>query len=68
VPVEIRRILKLKEGDKMLFFQKENGEIVVNNTACVAIGEAQCAVSGSAYSEDDILADVIRPRYGNNKE
>jgi AbrB family looped-hinge helix DNA binding protein len=68
VPVEIRRILKLKEGDKMLFFQKENGEIVVNNTALVAIGEAQCAVAGSAYSEEEILAEVMRLRYGDKEE
>jgi AbrB family looped-hinge helix DNA binding protein len=65
VPVEIRRALKLKEGDKMLFFQKENGEIVVNNTSFVAVGEAQRAVAGSAYSEDEILADVMRLRYGD---
>jgi hypothetical protein len=52
----------------MLFFQKENGEIVVNNTAFVAIGEAQRAGSGSAYSEEDILADVVRLRYGDKKE
>ena len=64
VPVEIRRALKLKEGDKMLFFFKENGEIVVNNTSLVAISEAQQAVSGSEYSEEEILADVMRLRYG----
>jgi len=40
VPVEIRRALKLKAGDKILFHQKENGEITVNNTSLVAIAEA----------------------------
>jgi len=65
VPVEIRRTLKLKEGDKMLFYLKENGEIVVNNTSLVAIGEAQQAVAGSEYSEEEILADVMRLRYGD---
>jgi AbrB family looped-hinge helix DNA binding protein len=68
VPVEIRRALKLKEGDKMLFFQKENGEIVVNNTSLVAIGEAQRAVAGAEYSEEEILADVMRLRYGDKSE
>jgi AbrB family looped-hinge helix DNA binding protein len=68
VPVEIRRALKLKEGDKMLFFQKENGEIVVNNTSLIALGEAQRAVAGSAYSEDEILADVMRLRYGDQTQ
>ena len=47
VPVEIRRELKLKEGDKVIFFKKDNGEIVLNNTSLVAIKEAQQAVSGS---------------------
>jgi len=64
VPVEIRRTLKLKEGDKILFFQKENGEIVVNNTALVAIQEAQAAVAGSTYSEEEILTDIMKSRYG----
>jgi AbrB family looped-hinge helix DNA binding protein len=63
VPVEIRRALKLKEGDKMLFFQKENGEIVVNNTSLVAISDAQISVKGSKYSEEEILSDVMRLRY-----
>ena len=65
VPVEIRRALKLKEGDKMLFFQKENGEIVVNNTSLVAIREAQEAVRGSEYPEAEILSDIMKLRYGN---
>lgn len=68
VPVEIRRALKLKEGDKVLFFQKENGEIVVNNTSLIAIGEAQEAVGKSAYSEDDVLADIMQLRYGEKCE
>ena len=65
VPVEIRRALKLKEGDKVLFLQKENGEIVVNNTSLVAIGDAQKAVAGNSYCEDEILADVMKLRYGD---
>jgi len=67
VPVEIRRALKLKEGDKMVFFQKDNGEIVVNNTSLVAIKEAQTSVKGSAFSEDEILSEVMRLRYGGNQ-
>jgi len=37
VPVEIRRALRLKQGDKVLFFRKDNGEIVVSNTSSVAL-------------------------------
>ena len=67
VPVEIRRALRLKEGDKILFYQRENGEILINNTSLVAIQEAQEAVAGSNYSEDEILADVMQIRYGEQK-
>ncbi len=34
VPAEIRRVLGLKAGDKILFFQNPNGEIVINNAFC----------------------------------
>ena len=67
VPVEIRRALRLKEGDKILFYQRENGEILINNTSLVAIQEAQEAVAGSNYLEDEILADVMQLRYGDQK-
>ena len=64
LPLEIRRALKLKDGDKILFFQKENGEIVVNNSSLVAIQEAQGAVTGNNYSEEEILTDIMKMRYG----
>jgi len=64
VPVEIRRALKIKTGDKIVFFRKDNGEIVVNNTALVAIEEAQEAVLNSNYFEDEIMADIMELRYG----
>lgn len=64
VPIEIRRALKLKEGDKVLFIQRENGEIVVGNASISAIGKAQSAVDGTDFSEEEILAEVMRLRYG----
>ena len=64
LPLEIRRLLKIKAGDKMAFLQRDNGEIIINNTALTAIDEAQAAVAGAAYSEDEILADVMVLRYG----
>jgi AbrB family looped-hinge helix DNA binding protein len=64
VPVDIRRALKLKEGDKMLFFLKESGEIVVNNAALLAVDNAQRDVVGCDYSEEEILADIMHLRYG----
>ena len=69
VPVEIRRLLKLKEGDKMLFMQKDNGEVVVNNSSSLALQEAQKAFAGVAAelgnpTEDDIQSWVDEVRYG----
>ena len=69
VPVEIRRLLGLKSGDKILFLQKQNGEIVVSNASSQAIRKAQAAFSGVAeemgvYNEDDIQALVDEIRYG----
>jgi len=63
VPVEIRRKLSLKEGDKIMFFEK-NGEIVLKNSSLLAIREAQAALDGIDVSEDDILSDVMELRYG----
>lgn len=71
VPIEIRRLLGLKSGDKLLFFQKEDGEIVVSNASAQAILRAQTAFAGAAdamgvSSEDDVqaLVDEVRHRRG----
>ena len=69
VPIEIRRLLGLKPGVKILFFQKQDGEIVVNNASSKAIRKAQAAFTGAAEamgvtSEDDIQALVDEVRYG----
>jgi len=64
VPIEIRQALKIKAGDKILFFRKDNGEIVVQNPNISAISEAQTAIAESEYLEDEVLADVMDLRYG----
>ena len=64
VPMEVRQTLKIKAGDKIVFFRKDNGEIVVNNFALVALEEAQEAVMSGSYTEDEILADIMSLRYG----
>ena len=63
VPAEIRRSLRLKEGDKVVFSQNDRGEIVLSNSSLIAIKEAQEAVFDSVYSDEDILADVLKLRY-----
>ena len=72
VPVEIRRQLGLKAGDKILFLQKQNGEIVVSNASAAAIRKAQAAFAGAAEamgvsSEDDIQALVDEVRHGKER-
>lgn len=73
IPVEIRRLLGLKSGDKVLFFQKQDGEIVVSNASSKAIRKAQLAFTGTAemmgvYNEDDIQALMDEtPRYGKER-
>ena len=69
VPVEIRRMLGLKSGDKILFLRKPNGEIVISNASVQAIYKAQDAFQGAAKSmgvtsEDDVQALVDEIRKG----
>ena len=69
VPIEIRRKLRLKSGDKILFIQNPNGEIIVTNASDAAIRKAQAAFTGAAETmgvsnEDDGQALVDNLRYG----
>lgn len=71
VPIEIRRLLGLKSGDKILFFQKPDGEVVMSNASSQAIRKAQIAFADAAEtmgitSENDIQALVNKVRYGKD--
>ena len=68
VPIEIRRLLGLKAGDKILFFQKSNGEIVMTNASANAVLKAQEAFAGVAEelkikNEEDVQALVDELRH-----
>lgn len=67
VPIEIRRKLNIKEGDKILFFENANGEIVLQNSSRVAIREAQAALKDVTATEDEILQDVLELRTSQNQ-
>jgi len=72
VPVEIRRELGLKEGDKVLFFKRDNGDVTIKNASAFAIHEAQQAFSSVAErlgnpSEEEIQSWVNEVRYGSDK-
>ena len=69
VPVEIRKKLNLKEGDKILFFERSNGEVVINNASATAIINAQMAFEGAARdfgvnSEEEVQRLIDEERYG----
>jgi len=70
IPADVRRHLGIKPGNKVLFFQRKNGDIVIENATLGAIREAQAAFEGAAerlgYSgPDDVLDAVMQTRYGN---
>ena len=72
VPAEICRLLGIKSGDKILFFQNPNGEVVINNASAQAIYKAQKAFEGVAEqmgveNEDDVQALVDEIRYGKGQ-
>ncbi len=59
----------LKSGDKVLFFQKPSGEVVINNASAEALIKAQKAFVGVAEKlgvkdEDDVQKLVDEVRYG----
>ena len=69
VPVEVRRRLHLVPGDKVLFLEKENGEVVVVKADFAALAQAQEAFAGAAEDfgvadEEDVqaLVDEMRGR------
>ena len=70
IPVEIRRKLKLKEGDKVVFVEK-SGEIVLMNPNRLAFEEFQREMMGEAEkaglgSEQDVV-DLVREVRGKRK-
>ena len=73
LPVEIRRSLGLRSGDKVLFIQNQHGDNILTKQSSQAIRKAQAAFSGAAEamgvsSEDDIQALVDELRYRKDAE
>ena len=73
VPIEIRKKLNLKEGDKIIFFESNDGEVVINNASTSAIINAQKAFEGSARDfginvEEDVQRLVDEVRYGGKRK
>ena len=66
IPVEIRKKLGVKDGDKVVFIE-ENGRIVMENSVRLALKDAQDAFLGEAErlglkDERDVVAMVKEVR------
>ncbi len=63
IPVEIRKKLGIKNGDKILFVE-DSGRIYVMNSSMDALREAQAAFAGEAervgLKNDDDVMDMIK--------
>ena len=72
VPVEIRKLLGLKSGDKILLYKNKSGEIVLDNASANALYKVQNAMEGVAErldisDTDDVQKLVDEVRYGDAK-
>jgi AbrB family looped-hinge helix DNA binding protein len=72
IPIEIRKKLKLKEGDKV-FFIEEDGKITFQNASMAALSAFQNEMTGEAAiagfsSEEDIISYIkkLRAQDGDN--
>lgn len=68
VPIEIRKLLDLKAGDKIVFSQKPNGEVVISNASAQAVYKVQRAFQRVAeemgvYNDEDVQNLVNEVRY-----
>ena len=72
LPISIRRVLNLKDGDKVAFIEKDGNYIIVNPVS-LAIDEVRTAFKGEAKrlgleTEEDIVEmvkEVRKEKKGN---
>jgi AbrB family looped-hinge helix DNA binding protein len=72
IPVEIRKKLKLKEGDKV-FFLEEKGKIYFENASQAALRDFQNQMIGQAAkagfeTEDDVVEYIKTLRGSSEKQ
>lgn len=63
IPIEIRKKLKIKDGDKVVFIE-ENGKIIMENAAMLALREVQGAFKGEAerlgLKDEQDVVDLVK--------
>lgn len=68
VPAEVRRRLHLVPGDKVLFLEKPNGEVVVAKAGVSALVDAPAAFGGAAadfgVSDESDVDDLVAESRG----
>ena len=67
IPVEIRKRLHLKPGDKVAFVTSQDGTVVLANASLLALATAQEAFKGAAKEagislEEELLALIKESR------
>jgi antitoxin PrlF len=72
IPIEIRKRLRLKEGDKV-FFIEEDGKIIFQNASQAALGAFQNEMTGEAKnagfsSEEDVVRYIKNLRIQNREK
>lgn len=74
IPINVRRKLNLKEGDKLIFIEKD-GNMVIANSAMIALQQIQTAFEGEAErlglkAEQDVvdLVDEVREEINREKQ
>ncbi len=78
IPISIRKKLNLKEGDKIVFIEKD-GNMIIANSAMLALQKIQSSFEGEAErlgleTEDDVV-DLVKEvrreaqsaKHGNKK-
>ena len=66
IPIEIRKKLGVKDGDKVVFIE-ENGRVIMENSVRVALKEVQNAFQGEAKrlglkNDNDVVAMIKEVR------
>ncbi len=63
IPLEIRKKLRLKDGDKVIFIE-ENGKIFMGNSTMIALKEIQDAFEGEAerlgLKDEQDIVDLVK--------